>query len=204
MSVIINIHPQNPQERHIKRVVEAIYLGAVIAYPTDSGYALGCALDNKDAQQRIINIRKLHKNHYFTFMMRDLKDVSKYGKIDNNVFRLMKKILPGSYTFILEGTKNVPNRLLDLKRKTVGFRISKSNIVKEMLHYLDKPLLSSSLILPNIDFYNAEDVKDNISNDVDIIIDSGHCPPQPTTVIDFSKDTIEVLREGAGNLDWFK
>lgn len=202
MALILDIHSQNPQERLIKKVVESINSGLVVAYPTDSGYALGCSLDNKDAQKRIINIRKLSKNHWFTFMVRDLKDVSKYGKIDNNVFRLLKKILPGPYTFVLEATKAVPKRLLDLKRKTIGFRVVDDYIIQSILASLQQPLLNSSLILPDKEFYNTEDVNNAIGNNVDIIISSQYCPPNPTTVVDFSKDDFKILREGAGNLDW--
>ena len=130
MSAVVNIHPENPQPRIIKQIVQIMEKGGIIAYPTDSGYALGCTLGNKKAMDQIINIRKLSKNHHFTLMLKDLSHVGEYAKLNNSSFRLMKKLLPGAYTFILEGSKDIPNRLLNGKNKTIGIRVSNNAIVQ--------------------------------------------------------------------------
>jgi len=201
MSILISIHPDNPQDRYVKQVIETLNSGGVIAYPTDSGYALGCALGNKSGLEQIRRIRKLDKHHHFTLMMRDLAHVGEYAKLDNTSFRLMKKILPGAYTFILKGTRDVPNRLLHIKRKTIGLRISQHKVVQAILDGLDEPLMSVSLILGDSEFYNAWDVEDSVGNSVEIVIDAGHCPPEPTTVIDLSGERAEVARLGAGSTE---
>ena len=202
MSILISIHPDNPQERYVKQVIEILHSGGVIAYPTDSGYALGCAVGNKNGLEQIRRIRKLDKHHHFTLMIRDLSHVGEYAKLDNTSFRLMKKILPGAYTFILEGTRGVPNRLLHSKRKTIGLRISHHKVVKAILDGLNEPLMSVSLILGDIEFYNAWDVEESLGNSVEIVIDAGHCPPEPTTVIDLSGEHAEVARLGAGSVEF--
>tara|TARA_B110000914_G_C15422154_1_gene427142 strand:- start:330 stop:944 length:615 start_codon:yes stop_codon:yes gene_type:complete len=201
MSILISIHPENPQNRYVEQVIKALHSGGVIAYPTDSGYALGCSLGNKNGLEQIRRIRKLDKHHHFTLMMRDLAHVGEYAKLDNTSFRLMKKILPGAYTFILEGTRDVPNRLLHIKKKTIGLRISHHKVVQAILDKLDEPLMSVSLILGDTEFYNAWDVEDSIGNSVEIVIDAGHCPPEPTTVIDLSGERAVVARIGAGNIE---
>ena len=201
MSRVISIHAQNPQLRLIKNVVNLLENGGVIAYPTDSGYALGCTLGNKSAMDVIINIRKLSKHHHFTLMMRDLSHIGEYAKFNNSGFRLLKKILPGSYTFILEGTKDIPNRLLNGRRKTIGIRVSSYPIVQSILENLMEPMMSVSLKVKGFEFYNSDDVKE-VLNGLDIlIVDSGHCPPKPTTIIDISNDEVLVLRNGNGSLE---
>ena len=201
MALILDIHPKNPQMRLINKVTEIIEKDGVIAYPTDSGYALGCALGNKTAMERIVKIRKLKRHHHFTLMLKDLSHVGEYAKLNNSGFRLLKKILPGAYTFILEGAKDIPNRLLNGNRKTIGVRVSSNMIVQAILGSLDDPLMSVSLIIQGYEFYNGNDVKTVLSNSIDLIIDSGHCPPEPTSVIDISEDEILILREGAGSLE---
>ena len=201
MALILDIHPVSPQMRLITKVTETIEKGGVIAYPTDSGYALGCALGNKTAMERIVKIRKLKRHHHFTLMLKDLSHVGEYAKLNNSGFRLLKKILPGAYTFILEGAKDIPNRLLNGNRKTIGVRVSSNTIVQAILGGLEDPLMSVSLIMQGYEFYNGNDVKTVLSNSIDLIIDSGHCPPEPTSVIDISKDEILILREGAGSLE---
>ena len=201
MALILDIHPINPQMRLINKVTETLQKGGVIAYPTDSGYALGCALGNKSAMERIVKIRQLKRHHHFTLMLKDLSHVGEYAKLNNSGFRLLKKILPGAYTFILEGTKDIPNRLLNGNRKTIGVRVSDNMIVQAILGDLIDPLMSVSLIMNGYEFYNGNDVKTVLSNSIDLIIDSGHCPPEPTSVIDISKDEIIILREGAGSLE---
>ena len=201
MALILDIHPINPQMRLINKVTEIIEKGGVIAYPTDSGYALGCSLGNKTAMERIVKIRKLKRHHHFTLMLKDLSHVGEYAKLNNSGFRLLKKILPGAYTFILEGAKDIPNRLLNGNRKTIGVRISSNMIVQAILRGLDDPLMSVSLIMQGYEFYNGNDVKTVLNNSIDLIINSGHCPPEPTSVIDISEDEILILRKGAGSLE---
>ena len=201
MALILDIHPINPQMRLINKVTETLQKGGVIAYPTDSGYALGCALGNKSAMERIVKIRQLKRHHHFTLMLKDLSHVGEYAKLNNSGFRLLKKILPGAYTFILEGTKDIPNRLLNGNRKTIGVRVSNNMIVQAILGDLLDPMMSVSLIMNGYEFYNGNDVKTVLSNSIDLIIDSGHCPPEPTSVIDISKDEIIILREGAGSIE---
>ena len=201
MALILDIHPINPQMRLINKVTEILQKGGVIAYPTDSGYALGCALGNKSAMERIVKIRQLKKHHHFTLMLKDLSHVGEYAKLNNSGFRLLKKILPGAYTFILEGTKDIPNRLLNGNRKTICVRVSSNIIVQAILGDLLDPMMSVSLIMKGYEFYNGNDVKTVLSHSIDLIIDSGHCPPEPTSVIDISKDEIIILREGAGSLE---
>jgi len=201
MALILDIHPINPQIRLINKVTEIIEKGGVIAYPTDSGYALGCALGNKAAMERIVKIRKLKRHHHFTLMLKDLSHVGEYAKLNNSGFRLLKKILPGAYTFILEGAKDIPNRLLNGNRRTIGVRVSSNMIVQAILGGLEDPLMSVSLIMQGYEFYNGNDVKTVLSSSIDLIIDSGHCPPVPTSVIDISEHEIIILREGAGSLE---
>jgi len=199
MAKLVEIHPQNPQQRLIDQVVSELNSGAVIVYPTDSGYALGTALGNKTGLERIRQIRSLSKRHDFTLMMRDLAHIGEYAKLDNNAFRLLKKILPGAYTFILEGTRDVPKRLLHEKKKTIGLRISHHGVVQALLTSLSEPMMSVSLILEGREFYDIDDVRDAVENQVDVIIDDGYCPPEPTTVIDLTSGGIEIIRQGAGD-----
>jgi len=196
---LLEIHPQNPQQRLVRQVVEELHAGAVIVYPTDSGYALGTALGNKSGLERIRSIRSLSKRHDFTLMMRDLSHIGEYAKLDNNAFRLLKNILPGAYTFILEGTRDVPKRLLHEKKKTIGLRISHHGVVQALLEELNEPMMSVSLILEDHEFYDIDDVRDAVEKLVDVIIDDGYCPPEPTTVIDLSGDGVEIIRHGAGD-----
>ena len=202
MSLVLNIHPENPQSRLIKKVIDVLDRGGIIAYPTDSGYALGCALGNKSAMERIIRIRQLKKHHHFTLMLKDLSHVGEYAKLNNSGFRLMKKILPGPYTFILEGAKDIPNRLLNGNRKTIGIRVSSNAIVQAILEDIVEPIMSVSLIIKGYEFYNCNDVKAVLNGSIDLVIDAGHCPPEPTTVIDISGDEVLILREGAGSLEF--
>ena len=199
MAKLIAIHPQNPQQRLVTQVVEVLKSGGVIAYPTDSGYALGTMLGNKNGLEKIRQIRSLSKRHDFTLMMRDLSHIGEYAKLNNNAFRLLKKILPGAYTFILQGSRDVPKRLLHEKKKTIGVRVSSHGVVQALLEELDEPLMSVSLILKGFEFYDINDVQDAIDNQVDLIIDDGYCPPEPTTVIDLSGEVVVIIRHGAGD-----
>jgi len=201
MALVLNIHHKNPQKRLISKVTEIIQNGGVIAYPTDSGYALGCALGNKDAMDKIVKIRQLKRHHHFTLMLKDLSHVGEFAKLNNSGFRLLKKILPGAYTFILEGTKDIPKRLLNGNRKTIGVRVSSNTIVQSILNGMKEPMMSVSLKIKGHEFYNGHDVKTVLNKSIDLIIDSEHCPPEPTSVIDISKDEIIILRVGTGRLE---
>lgn len=197
--MLIEIHPQNPQHRLINQIIKVLESGGIIAYPTDSGYCLGCASGNKKGMERISKIRNISKNHNWTLMLKDLKSIATYAQVDNNAFRLLKKITPGSWTFILPATNKVPKILLN-KRKTIGIRISDNSIVQAILTDFSE-IVSVSLIIENYDFYDILDVCNKVENQVDLVIDGGYNPPQPTTVIDLSCGGVDIIRVGGGNVD---
>ena len=206
MSQFFYIHPENPQPRLIKQAVEMLNKGAVIVYPTDSGYALGCRLEDKNAMERICRIRQLDGNHNFTLVCRDLSELSTYAHVENSAFRLIKNNTPGNYTFILKATKEVPRRLMSEKRKTIGLRVPSNPIALALLEALDEPLMSTSLMLPGNDFTESdpEEIQDSIGRQVDLIIHGGYLGQQPTTVVDLTEDTPEVVREGVGDIAPFQ
>ncbi|WP_039879078.1 L-threonylcarbamoyladenylate synthase [Photorhabdus temperata] len=199
------MHPDNPQPRLIGQSVDVFKKGGVVVYPTDSGYAIGCRLEDKDSMTRICRIRQLDSNHNFTLMCRDLSEISTYAYVDNSAFRLIKNNTPGNYTFILRATKEVPRRLMNDKRKTIGLRVPSNPIALALLEQVAEPLMSTSLILPGNDFAESdpEEIKDNLGKLVDLIIHGGYLGQQPTTVIDLTEDTPVVIREGAGNVTPF-
>lgn len=201
MSQFFYIHPENPQPRLINQAVEMLRKGSVIVYPTDSGYALGCRLEDKNAMERICRIRQLDGNHNFTLVCRDLSELSTYAYVDNTAFRLIKNNTPGNYTFILKATKEVPRRLMSEKRKTIGLRVPSNPIALALLDVLGEPLMSTTLMLPGNDFAESdpEDIKDRLEKLVDLIIHGGSIGQQPTTVVDLTESTPEVVREGAGD-----
>ena len=201
MSQFFQIHPENPQARLIRQVVEIVRKGGVIVYPTDSAYALGCMLGNKDAVARMRMIRDLDKDHNFTLVCRDLSDISTYAKVDNTAYRLLKNHTPGAYTFILQGTKEVPKRFLHAKRKTIGLRIPEHPIAQALLEELGEPMLSSSLILPGDEFpmIDPYEIRQLLEKQVDLVIDGGYCGMELTTVIDMVDDAPVLLREGKGD-----
>lgn len=205
MSQFFYIHPDNPQLRLIKSAVEMLNKGSVIVYPTDSGYALGCKLEDKNAMERICRIRQLDSNHNFTLMCRDLSELSTYAHVDNTAFRLIKNNTPGNYTFILKATKEVPRRLMSKKRKTIGLRVPSNPIALVLLEALNEPMMSTSLMLPGNDFTESdpEAIQDEIGKIVDMIIHGGYLGQQPTTVIDLTENTPEVIREGVGDIQPF-
>nr|CBX80787.1 Uncharacterized protein yciO [Erwinia amylovora ATCC BAA-2158] len=206
MSQFFYIHPDNPQPRLIKQAVEMLNKGSVIVYPTDSGYALGCKLEDKSAMERICRIRQLDGNHNFTLMCRDLSELSTYAYVDNTAFRLIKNNTPGNYTFILKATKEVPRRLMSEKRKTIGLRVPSNPIALALLEALNEPMMSTSLMLPGNDFTESdpEAIQDEIGKLVDLIIHGGFLGQQPTTVIDLTENTPEVVREGVGDVQPFR
>ncbi|WP_086984478.1 L-threonylcarbamoyladenylate synthase [Vibrio aphrogenes] len=201
MSQFFYLHPENPQARLINQAVAIIRNGGVIVYPTDSGYALGCQLENKSALERICRIRKIDDKHNFTLLCRDLSELSLYARIDNTSFRLLKNNTPGAYTFIFKGTKEVPRRLMNAKRKTIGIRVPDNKIALDLLEALGEPLMSTTLILPGNDYAESDpdDIRDKLEYSVDLIMNGGFLGEQPTTVVDFSDDDMVVVRRGAGD-----
>jgi tRNA threonylcarbamoyl adenosine modification protein (Sua5/YciO/YrdC/YwlC family) len=206
MGQFFAIHPDNPQARLLRQAVTIIEEGGLIVYPTDSGYALGCALGNKSALERIRRLRQLDKHHNMTLVCRDLSQLSLYAKVSNPIFRLLKAFTPGSYTFILNATHEVPRLMLHPKRKTLGLRVPENTIALALLECLDAPLMSSSLILPGAKapLSEPEAVKDLLGDHIDLLIDGGNCGYQPTTVVDLTGDYPVVLREGKGSVEPFK
>jgi tRNA threonylcarbamoyl adenosine modification protein (Sua5/YciO/YrdC/YwlC family) len=204
MSQTLYIHPDNPQARLIHQAVEIINRGGIVVYPTDSCYAIGCHIDNKAARDRIRHIRRLSDKHHFTLMCRDLSEISKYGIVDNMDYRLLKSLTPGAYTFILQATREVPRRLQNPKRKTIGLRIPEHNIAQALLTEMDEPLMSSTLIMPNDDLPLNDPYQIQLALDkhVELIIDGGFCGYEPTTVIDLMSSTPIILRQGKGEVNW--
>jgi tRNA threonylcarbamoyl adenosine modification protein (Sua5/YciO/YrdC/YwlC family) len=196
------IHPENPQQRLVRRAAEIVLEGGVIVYPTDSCYALGCQIGNKSAVERIRAIRSLDARHHFTLVCQDLAEVAAYARVDNRQFRLMKAATPGSYTFILKATREVPRRLQHPSRRTIGLRIPDHRIVRALLAELRQPLLSSTLLLPGDDvpLSDAQDIRARLEHHVELIIDGGSCGILPTTVVDLSGETVVVARAGKGSL----
>ncbi len=206
MARYLDVHPVDPQPRAIGQAVQLIRDGGLVAYPTDSGYALGCALGNQEGKERIVRIRHLDDKHHFTLVCADFAQLGQLVHIDNRVFRAIKAATPGPYTFILPGTKEVPRRLLHPKKKTVGVRIPDNPVVQALLAELGEPILSSTLILPGASAPMTEGwlVKEELDHQVDAVIDAGECGTEPTTVVDYSDGTPEVTREGAGDPSPFR
>ena len=202
MAVTITIHPETPQERNIKKAVEMIRAGGCAVLPTDSGYALACTLENKDARERILSIRNIDRYHNFTLLCADLSELSLYARVDNAVFRLLKNNTPGPYTFILKATKEVPRKLMNERRKTIGLRVPGNPIMQALLQELGEPLMSVSLILPGRDVAESDpyEIDQEIGNRVDLLVDRGNLAETPTTVVGFTEDgTPDIMREGAGD-----
>ena len=201
MAQYFSVHPDNPQPRLVKHAVEIIRDGGVIAYPTDSCYALGCHIGDKDAMERIRRIRKVDERHHFTLVCRDLSEVGQFAKVDNLQFRLMRANTPGSYTFILRASRDVPRRLLT-PRHTIGVRIPDHPVALALLEELGEPLLSSTLILPahGVALNDAHDIRRHLEHDLDLVIDSGPCNGEVTTVVDLSAEAPRLVREGKGDI----
>ncbi len=201
MSQFFYVHPDNPQGRLMKQAAEIIHSGGVIVYPTDSGYALGCHIGDKKALERICRIRDIEKNHNFTLVCKDLSELSEYTRVDNSAFRLLKNNTPGPYTFIFKASKEVPKRLMNPKKRTIGIRVPDNVIAQALLEALGEPIMSTTLIMPGQDMaeYDPELIRDQLEHHVDLIIDGGHLGEHPTTVIDFSEGDGEILRVGEGD-----
>ncbi|CAJ0991792.1 L-threonylcarbamoyladenylate synthase [Pantoea sp. Nvir] len=200
MNQLFQIHPNNPQQRLISKVISYLNKGGVIVYPTASGYALGCRLEEKNALDRICRIRQLDNNHNFTLMCRDLSEIAHYSQVENSAFHLLKKNILGSYTFILKATKKVPRRLMNEKHKTIGLRVTSNPVTLALLEALNNPIMSTSLILPGNNFTESDpkNIQNNIGTLVDLIIDGGTLGQQPTTVVDLRNVPV-VVREGSGD-----
>jgi tRNA threonylcarbamoyl adenosine modification protein (Sua5/YciO/YrdC/YwlC family) len=201
MARYFDVHPDNPQRRAILQVVDLIRGDSLIAYPTDSCYALGCQLGNRDGIERIKQIRRLDDRHHFTLVCQDFAQLGQFVYVDNAVFRAIKASTPGSYTFILPATKEVPRQLAHPKKRTVGVRIPDHTVTQALLGELGEPLVSSTLLLPGEEepMTQGWEIKDRLDNVVDAVIDSGECGTTPTTVIDFSQGDPEIVRVGAGD-----
>lgn len=206
MARYFDVHPQNPQPRSIGQVVDLVRSGGLIAYPTDSCFALGCSLGNRDGLDRIRQIRKLDDRHHFTLVCAEFAQLGQFVQISNAVFRAVKASTPGSYTFILPATKEVPKQLLHPKKKTVGVRIPDHATTQALLAELGEPLLSSTLLLPGHDepMTQGWEIKEELENQVDAVIDSGDCGTEPTTIVDLSGDEPEIVRHGAGDPSRFE
>lgn len=204
MSQFFYIHPDNPQTRLIHQAVEIIKKGGVIVYPTDSGYALGCAIGEKAAMDRIVAIRQLPENHNFTLVCHDLSEISLYAMVSNQSYRLIKNNTPNPYTFILPATKELPRRLMT-KRKTIGIRVPDNAIALALLEALGEPILSCSLMLPNTEVTESDpdEIRDYLEKRVELIIHGGYLGQKPTTVVDLTDETPVIIREGAGDLTPF-
>lgn len=199
------IHPENPQPRLLAKAAEVLRDGGLIVIPTDSCYALACHVGDKDAMDRIREIRRVDERHHLTLMCRDLSEIAQYARVDNVQYRLLKAATPGSYTFILEGTKELPRRLLHPKRKTIGLRVPSHPVAMALLEELNEPLLTSTLLLPGDDEPLTEgwEIRDRLEGEVDLILDGGHCGTEPTTVVDLTSGTPELVRAGRGPLEAF-
>ena len=204
MAQFFHIHPINPQLRLLQLAAQILRSGGLIAYPTDSSYALGCHLDDKRAVDRIRRIRRLDRHHNFTLVAYNLQQISQFAKINNEQYRLIKSLTPGAYTFILEARRCVPDRLVHPKRKTIGVRIPDHAVVKELLAELGEPIMSSSLILPDTEVAlgDPDEIREKLEHDVDLVIDGGLVSNQPSTVLDWHKDELKIARIGLGNVDF--
>ncbi len=205
MSQFFNIHPTNPQVRLIRSAVMIIREGGVIAYPTDSSYAFGCQIGNKAALERIQRIRRADKHHNFTLVCRDLSEIATYARISNSQFRLLKNATPGPFTFILRATHEVPRRLQNPKRRTIGIRVPDHAIVKALLEELGEPIMSSTLITPGdeLPLNDPREIHQRLGSEIDLIIDGGSCGHEPTTVLDLVDEVPRVLRQGRGDASPF-
>jgi tRNA threonylcarbamoyl adenosine modification protein (Sua5/YciO/YrdC/YwlC family) len=205
MARYLSIHPNDPQQRLLAQAAEIMRAGGVAAMPTDCCYALGCRLGDKDAVERIRRIRALDDRHYLTLMCRDLSEIGQFARVDNAQYRLLKAVTPGSYVFILEGTRELPRRLLHPKRKTIGLRVPDHRTALALLAELGEPLLTTTLILPGDEepLTEAWEIQDRLDGEIELIIDGGYCGTTPTSMIDLSNSLPTLVRAGRGPLEPF-
>jgi tRNA threonylcarbamoyl adenosine modification protein (Sua5/YciO/YrdC/YwlC family) len=200
------VHPVNPQMRLLSRAAEIVREGGIVVYPTDSTYAFGWHLGDKAALERVRRLRGIERDHDFTLVCRDLSDIATYARVDNPAYRLLKSLTPGPYTFILRATHELPKRLQDPKRKSIGIRVPDNVIAQALLTALGEPLMSSTLLLPGDPFplTDPEDIRDRLEKHVDLVIDGDHCGAEPTSVLDLSDGDVTVIREGKGDVSSFQ
>ena len=205
MSQYFAVHPTHPQPRLIAQAAAIIRDGGVIAYPTDSCYAIGCHIGDKDAMQRLRTIRKIDDKHHLTLMCRDLSEIASYAQVDNVQYRLLKKLTPGSYTFILQASREVPRRLLHPRRKTIGMRVPEHAVAHALLAALGEPLLSATLILPDdaLPLNDGEEIRERLEHALDLVLDAGSCGIVPTTMVDLTGEVPQLLRQGKGSMEPF-
>jgi len=201
MAQRLDVHPTTPQSRFLRAAAECLQDGGVLVYPTDSCYALGCALGAKDAVERIQRLRQTRKGHFFTVVCRDLSEIARFARVDNWQYRLLKSFTPGPYAFVLQATRQVPRRLLDARRKTVGIRVPDHAVVQALLKEYPEPLLSTTLQLPGDDvpMTDGREIEERIGHAVDVILDAGNCGLEPSTIVDLSGDAPKLLRAGKGD-----
>lgn len=205
MSQFFEIHAQNPQLRLLRRAADVVRGGGVIVYPTDSCYALGCHLGDKGAMERIRRIRNAGRDHHFTLVCRDLSEIARYARVDNSQYRLLRKLTPGPYTFLLQATRETPKRLQNPRRRTIGIRVPDHPVPLLLLAELGEPLMSSTLLLPGeeVPLTDATEIRQRLEKVVDAILDGGNCGVEPTTVVDLAGDTPQVVRRGRGDASLF-
>ncbi|MBE0621131.1 MAG: threonylcarbamoyl-AMP synthase [Burkholderiales bacterium] len=205
MSQYFAVHPTHPQPRLIAQAAAIIRAGGVVAYPTDSCYAIGCHIGDKEAMQRLRSIRKIDDKHHLTLMCRDLSEIATYAQVDNVQYRLLRKLTPGSYTFILRASREVPRRLLHPRRKTIGMRVPEHAVAQALLAALGEPLLSATLSLPGdaLPLNDGEEIRTRLEHALDLVLDAGSCGIEPTTMVDLTGAVPELLRQGKGSLDPF-
>ncbi len=202
MAFLLSIHPVNPQARLVRQAIASIRDGSVVVYPTDSCYALGCLIGDKEAMERIRRIREADKNHNFTLVCRDLSEIARYARVDNTQYRTLRAFTPGPYTFLLEATREVPKRLQNPKRRTIGIRVPDNPIVRMLLAELGEPIMSSTLLLPGeeLPLTDGREIRARLEHQVDAVLDSGNCGLDPTTVVDLAATPPVILRQGRARL----
>jgi tRNA threonylcarbamoyl adenosine modification protein (Sua5/YciO/YrdC/YwlC family) len=201
LAQLFSVHPENPQPRLIRQAAEMVRAGSVIVYPTDSCYALGCQIGDKAAMERMRAIRRVDERHHFALVCRDLAEIAQYARLDNSQFRLLKAATPGSYTFILQATREVPKRLLHPSRRTIGLRVPEHRVAQALLAELGEPLLSSTLLLPGDEapLNDGDEIRARLERQIDLVIDAGSCGITPTTVVDLTGPAPVIIRVGKGS-----